>query len=84
MLPKITKNKFSSGYEKAQYFAELLDDYINLNKNTHEHITEYNTMCINLINSAIDDKLNPMIVKLAIIGKISYESKDYGTNRNCY
>lgn len=30
------------------------------------------------------DKLNPMIIKLAIIGKISYESKDYGTNRNCY
>lgn len=84
MLPKITKNKFSSGYEKAQYFAELLDGYINLNKNTHEPTTEYNIMCINLINSAIDDKLNPMIIKLAIIGKISYESKDYGTNRNCY
>jgi hypothetical protein len=84
VLPKITKNKFSSGYEKAQYFAELLDGYINLNKNTHEPTTEYNIMCINLINSAIDDKLNPMIIKLAIIGKISYESKDYGTNRNCY
>lgn len=50
MLPKITKNKFSSGYEKAQYFAELLDGYINLNKNTHEPTTEYNIMCINLIN----------------------------------
>lgn len=84
MLPKITKNKFSSGYEKAQYFTELLDGYISMNKNTHEPITEYNTMCINLINSAIDDKLNPMIVKLAIIGKISYEAEDYGTNRNCY
>lgn len=84
MLPKITKNKFSSGYEKAQYFAELLDGYINLNKNTHEPTTEYNIMCINLINSAIDDKLNPLIIKLAIIGKISYESKDYGTNRSCY
>lgn len=84
MLPKITKNKFSSGYEKAKYFAELLDGYINLNKNTHEPTTEYNIMCINLINSAIDDKLNPMIIKLAIIGKISYELKDYGTNRNCY
>lgn len=84
MLPKITKNKFSSGYEKAQYFAELLDDYININKNTHEPTTEYNIMCINLINSAIDDKLNPLIIKLAIIGKISYESKDYGTNRSCY
>lgn len=84
MLPKITKNKFSSGYEKAQYFTELLDGYINMNKNTHEPTTEYNTMCINLINSAIDDKLNPMIVKLAIIGRISYEAEDCGTNRNCY
>lgn len=84
MLPKITKNKFSSGYDKSQYFGELLDDYININKSTNEPITEYNTMCISLINSAIDEKLNPMIVKLAIIGKISSEAEDFGTNRNCY
>ena len=44
MLPKITKNKFSSGYDKSKYFGELLDSYVNINKNTHEPITEYNTL----------------------------------------
>lgn len=84
MLPKITKNKFSSGYDKSQYFGELLDDYININKSTNEPITEYNTMCINLINSAIAEKLNPTIIKLVIIGRLAYKAEDYGTNRSCY
>jgi hypothetical protein len=84
MLPKITKNKFSSGYDKCQYFGELLDNYININKSTHEPITEYNTMCISLINSAITEKLNPTIVKLVIIGRLAYKAEDYGTNRSCY
>ena len=84
MLPKITKNKFSSGYDKSQYFGELLDDYININKSTNEPITEYNTTCINLINSAVDNKLNPLIMKLAIIGRLASKAEDYGTNRNCY
>ena len=84
MLPKITRNKFSSGYEKSQYFNELLDDYIHLNEKTNEAITPYNTMCINLITSTIDEKLNPLIIKLAVIGKLSYTSGDSDTNRSCY
>lgn len=84
MLPKITKNKFSSGYDRSQYFEELLDSYININKSTNESITEYNTTCINLINSAVDNKLNPLIMKLAIIGRLASKAEDYGTNRNCY
>lgn len=84
MLPKITRNKFSSGYEKSQYFNKLLDDYIRLNEKTDEAITPYNTMCVNLINSAVDEKLNPTIIKLAIIGKLSYKAGDNDTSRSCY
>lgn len=84
MLPRITRNKFSSTYEKSQYYADLFKGYIHLNENTNEPITEYNIMCIDLISSAIREKLNPTIIKLAIIGKLAYKAKDYGTSRNCY